>query len=154
ELGIEVPGPPGRQDRTHGRIVDAEQVRDRREVGRQPDDRADVEVPVGPAVEAMADAGREGIVDRRMAERALDADRREAPTGVEAPGHPDPGVELEECKLGRRVVQVALTPLELLAEASRQRVEVDLQADAECSRWTEARPDTAVLCAGDRLVEV
>src|SRR5262249_26619429 len=102
----------------------------------------------------MADAGGEGIVDRRMAERALDADRREVPTGVEATGHPDHRVELEQCQRGRRVVQVDLTPLELLAEASRQRVEVDLQADAECGGWTEARPDTAVLRAGDRLVEV
>src|SRR5262249_25575970 len=59
-----------------------------------------------------------------------------------------------ECQRGRRVVQVDLTPLELLAEPSRQRVEVDLQAEVECGGWTEAWPDTAVLCAGDRLVEV
>src|SRR5262245_23314808 len=89
-----------------------------------------------------------------MAERALDADRREVTTGVEATGHPDHRVELEQCHRGRRVVQGDLTALELLAEASRQRVEVDLQADGECGRWTEARPDTAVLCAGDRLVEM
>ena len=42
--------------------------------GRERDDRADVEVVVRPAVEPRADAGSEGVVDRRMTERAGDAD--------------------------------------------------------------------------------
>src|SRR5204863_7327633 len=41
---------------------------------RQREDRAGVEVAVRPAVEALADAGRERVVDGRVAERAGDAD--------------------------------------------------------------------------------
>ena len=69
------PGPQRRQHRLHGRLVHLQQVGERRQVGRQRDDRADVEIAVRPAVQPLADAGRERIVDRRVAERALDADR-------------------------------------------------------------------------------
>ena len=44
---------------------------------RQRDDRAGVQVAVGPAVEPLADAGRERVVDGRVAERAGDADMGE-----------------------------------------------------------------------------
>jgi RNA polymerase sigma factor (sigma-70 family) len=89
-----------------------------------------------------------------MTERTLDARRRDVAGGIEATGHPDHGVELEQCQRGRRVVQVDLTPLELLAKASRQRVDVDLQTDGERGSGAEAATDAAVLGAGDRLVQM
>ena len=44
---------------------------------RERDDRADVQVDVGPAVQPLADPWRERVVDRRVAERAGDADAGE-----------------------------------------------------------------------------
>ena len=47
-----------------------QQVATALQVGRERDDRADVQVAIGPAVEPLADAGRERVVDGRMAQRA------------------------------------------------------------------------------------
>src|SRR5215203_3067708 len=67
--------PPAQQHLLERRLVDAEVVGDRLEVGRQRDDQTDVQILVWPAVEPLADTGREGVVDGRMAEGAGDPDR-------------------------------------------------------------------------------
>jgi hypothetical protein len=94
------------QHRLDRRDVGSEHVRDRREVRRRRDDRADVEVVVGPAVEPVADAVRERIVDGRVAQRALDADRRERAVGGEEPGEADDRVRAEQRERVRRIAQV------------------------------------------------
>src|SRR5262249_13545430 len=43
----------------------------------------DVQIATGPAVEPPPDAGRDGIVDHRVAERALNADRAQRPVTLE-----------------------------------------------------------------------
>ena len=68
----------------------------------------DVEVAVGPAVEPMADAGRERVVDGRVAERALDADRRQRAAGEEA-RHADDRVELQQRERDGGIVEVDLS---------------------------------------------
>ena len=75
EFRVVAAGPPAIQHGLDGRHVHAEQVAERLEVRRRRDDGADVQIAVSPAIEALADAGREGIVDRGMTQRALDADR-------------------------------------------------------------------------------
>ena len=45
--------------------------------GGQRDDRTGIEVTVGPAIEAFADAGRERVVYGRVAQRAGDAHARQ-----------------------------------------------------------------------------
>src|SRR5262249_46341433 len=71
-----------------------------------------------------------------------------------AASHADHGVELEQRERGRRVVEVDLAATELLAEAARQRVDVDLESHAERGRGVEPLPDAAVLIAGDCLVQM
>jgi hypothetical protein len=57
----------------HRGHVDAQQVGNRFEVGRQPDDGADVEIAVGPAIQPMPNTGGKGVVDGRLALRVLSA---------------------------------------------------------------------------------
>ena len=91
--------------RDHGRLVQAVDVEPRvvlapapgveRRLGRrverrrQRDDRADVEIAIRPAVEPLADAGRERVVHGRVAERAGDADARQRVDAVDR-GRPCP----------------------------------------------------------------
>ncbi len=50
-------GAPTEQHLLHGLDVDTEQIGEWREIGRKRHDRADIQIPVRPAVEALADAG-------------------------------------------------------------------------------------------------
>src|SRR5215468_5137351 len=74
QLGIEFPRSPAGENLLHRRLVDLERVDERAQVRRRGNDGADVQIAVGPAVQAVTDAGREGVIDRRMTQRALDAD--------------------------------------------------------------------------------
>ena len=56
--------------------------------GARRDDRADVQVAIGPAVEPAADARRQRIVHRRMTQRALDADGGDAALPSKNPVRP------------------------------------------------------------------
>src|SRR6266508_3896387 len=66
----------------HGFDVDAEEIGERLEVRRERHDRADVQIAVGPAVQPLADAWRERVVDGRVTKRALDAHRLDAAVGL------------------------------------------------------------------------
>ena len=90
QLGVELAGPPARAAPCVrcASIVgrQTEQIDEGLQVGRERDDRADVQVAVRPAVEACADARGERVVDGRVAERALDADgRRRSPVASKKP---------------------------------------------------------------------
>jgi hypothetical protein len=74
QLGVELPGAPGLEHASYRGVVDAQECRHGAQVGSECDDRADVEVPVGPPVEPAADAGGQRVIHRRMTEGALDAD--------------------------------------------------------------------------------
>ena len=60
----------------HRRSSTLQQVRDRLRFGRQRDDRAHVQIAVGPAVEPAADALEERVVHGGVAQRAGDPDAR------------------------------------------------------------------------------
>src|SRR4051812_23882055 len=67
--------------------------------GRERDDGARVQVAVRPAVEALADAGREGVVHGRVAERARRAEMRQdvlATLRLDGALEADDGVELQK----------------------------------------------------------
>ena len=56
-------------------VGDAEEIGERLEVWGEREDETDIEIAVGPAVQALADAGRKGIVDLRVTQRALRAEQ-------------------------------------------------------------------------------
>jgi hypothetical protein len=139
ERGVELARTPAAQHLPHLRVVDTEPARERGQVGRERDDRAHVEVAIRPAVEAAADARDERVVDRRVAQRAADADRREAALRIEAALHADDRVELQQRERDRRIREVHLPVREPLAQARGQCGGVDLQADAERGRGRQRR---------------
>src|SRR5262245_40514067 len=73
QFRVEAAGPPAREDLFDSVDVNTEEIGERLEVWGKRHDRADVQIPIGPAVEAAADAWRKRIVDGRVAECALDA---------------------------------------------------------------------------------
>ena len=97
--------------------------------GRQPDDRADIQVVIRPAVEPPPDAGRQRIVDRRMTERTGDPDARELASVVDLAHHANHRIELEQRQRHGRIVQIDLTRLDRLDHRGRQRAHVDLETD-------------------------
>src|SRR6185437_15993292 len=68
QLGVKVSGTPAVQDLDDGRDIDSEQIGDRRQIRGEGDDGSDVQIPIGPSVEAMPDAGCKGVIDGRMAQ--------------------------------------------------------------------------------------
>jgi hypothetical protein len=103
---------PGPQLDSTRRVVDPEQLVDRRQVRGKADDGADVQVLVRPAVSPLTDAGREGVIHRRVAERALDAygfqATRRIALVVEDAGQADYRAFLEERERCGRIIEVDL----------------------------------------------
>ena len=63
ELRIEPARPPGAERVFHRCRVNAEQIREGFQIWRQRHDGADIEVPIGPGIEALPDTWRKRIVD-------------------------------------------------------------------------------------------
>ena len=115
-------GPVGWFDR-HGEAMKAFHVRDG--LGIKLAQRAGIEVAVGPAVAAMADAGRHRVVDGRVAQRAGDADPRD-PAIDDLAAHADHRVERDQRDGGGGIREVGAGE-----HVGRHRVGVDLEADAQ-----------------------
>src|SRR5690349_20937341 len=64
---------PASQNFFYGWYVNAQQVGDGLQVGRQRDDCSNIEVAVGPAVQTVANAWGEGVVNRGVAKSTLNA---------------------------------------------------------------------------------
>jgi hypothetical protein len=154
QLGVELARPPRGQHLLDGGHVGAEEAGDRPQVGRQGDDRADIQVAGGVAVQPVTDARRERIVDGGVAQGALDAHRAQTAARVEEPGDANHRLQLKQCQRDRRVVQVDLAPLEGLLQLGRQGVDIDLQPDPERRLWAQAGPDAAIRSPGDRPMEL
>jgi hypothetical protein len=65
-------------------------------VGSQRHDHADVQIAGGPAVQALADARSERVIDGRVTESALNAQRADPALLVEETRHADDGVQFEQ----------------------------------------------------------
>src|SRR2546430_8154925 len=121
---------------------------------RERHDRADVQVAVRPAVEAPADAGGERVVDGRVTEGALEADRSDAAARVEEARHPHDRIQLEERQGRRGVVEVYFTCLELFLQRRGQGADIHLEADGQRGLRAYAAADAAMLLASDGFVEL
>ena len=154
EHRVELARPPAGEDLVDRRLVDAEDVGERLLVRRQPDDRADVQVAVRPAVEAATDAGGEGVVDHGVAGRTGETHRRQPATAVEEALDADDGIQLQQRQRHRRVVQVDLAGLDRGRRLLRDRRRVDLEPGGQRGFRAEARADAAVLRAGDRAMQL
>jgi len=90
--------------------------------GRKRDDRSGVEVEVRPAVQPLADAFGERIVDRRVAERARDPEAHQpvsSANGFDLALHPDDGVQLQQGQRRRGAGEVYLTRGECVLDRLR-----------------------------------
>jgi hypothetical protein len=106
DLGVELARSPPEEHLAQRVLRHAEESRHRREIGRQVDDGPHVQVLVGPAVQAMTDAGGEGVIDGGMAHRALDADRPEPALSIRKSSDAEDGVAGEESHGHRGIVEV------------------------------------------------
>ena len=152
QLGVELSRSPAEEDLLHGIDVDLQQLGNRFQVRRQRDDLAHVEVAIGPAVEPPADALAEVVVGGRVTEGAGDAHRRH-PVAVERRLHAHDRVVLEERDGVLRIVERERVRLDHVAQRSRDRAEIDAQAQPERVAGSHALADAAMLFAGDDLVE-
>src|SRR5438445_12509596 len=105
QLGVVLTGSPAGEHLAYGGLVHAEQVRDRLQVRRQRNDRADVEIAVGPAIAPLTDAFGEAVIDGGVAERAGDADRGDLAALGECV-QPDDRVRLEQRYRAGGIVEV------------------------------------------------
>ena len=99
--------------------------------GRERGDLADVEGGVRPAVQAMADAGRQRVVHGGVAERAGDAETRHLAEVVDLGADADDGIQSQQGDGDSGVVE-ALAGADRRDDFGWQRVNVDLEAEPKC----------------------
>ena len=153
QLRVELAGPPTLEHVAHGRFVDAEQLRERRDARRERHDGADVQVAVRPAVAPSADAGRERVVDGAVAKSARDTDGVEVAGAIHETAHADDGIELEQRERHGGIVEIHASRLQHGNERRRQGRHIDLEPEPERGFRAQARADAAVRGACDRLVQ-
>ena len=108
---------------------------------RQRDDRADVQIDVRPAVQPLADARRKRVVDRRVAERARDADAGELARVVDRALDADDRIQPQQFDGHGGVGQVDLPGAKRGDDRRRQGLDVDLEADRQRGRRIDRRDD-------------
>ena len=109
---------------------------------REGHDRADVQVDIGPSVEALADSRHERIVDGGVAQRTCDADARELPEVVDRSLHAHDRIEAQQFDSDGRVAQINIARLKRRDDLLRQGLDIDLQADCQrCRRVDDRRND-------------
>src|ERR1700730_1329046 len=75
QLGVELARAPAIEHLFDRRLVDLKHLGIRAEIRSGCDYRADVEIAIRPAIEAATDSRQQGVIYRRVTQRALDADR-------------------------------------------------------------------------------
>src|SRR6185312_9462152 len=113
-----------------------------------------VEIAVGPAVETLADAGSERVVDGGMAERALDAHALDAAVAVRESRDADHRIQFEQGDGGCRVVQVHLAGGDLLLQCGGEGIGIYPQTDGKSRLGRYARPHAAVFRPSNGLVQL
>ena len=104
--------PPAFEDRSYRVRADAQQAGNRAEIGGERHDFPDVEIAIGPTVEAVAHTARAGVrlnrtgtqrgvgvVDRRVTNRALEPTDRSVPEEVKKPVTPMTAFSLSSSRL-------------------------------------------------------
>ena len=113
-------------------VVD--RFRRRGERRRERDDRAGIEVAIGPSVESLADTRRERVVDRGMTQRASHADARERIFAVDAfdrSFQADNRIEFQQRDRRIRTRQADAAVLDPRDDRSGERFRIHLQSDRQ-----------------------
>ena len=132
ELGIELARPPGLQRPLDLGFRDLKHVGEGGQVRGRRDDRADVEVAIGPAIEAVADARGVGVVDGRVAQGALDADRGEGlPSSEKKPVTPTTALAFSRTSVLAGSARSTSPLPERLGHVGGDGVYIDLEAELE-----------------------
>jgi|SRR6185503_8713079 hypothetical protein len=84
-----------------------------------------------------------GVVDRGMAKSALNADGPQRPRRVEETRHTYDGIQFEQRKRDRWVVEIDFPFLNLLDKVAGECIDVHFQAHGQGSRWTHSRANSA-----------
>src|ERR1051326_8618235 len=89
-----------------------------------------------------------------MTQRALDSERIQALLRVKKTGDTDYGVELQQGQRVGRVVQIHPPGGQFLFQRLGQGIHVHFQSNGQSSAGADARTDTAVIRALNRLVQL
>ena len=106
EACVEASWTPTAKDGSQGGLIYLEQICQRLQVWSERDNRTNIQIPVGPTIQATTDTWRQRIIDGRMAKAALYADGTQTTVGLEETGYTDDGVELEQRESGRRIIEI------------------------------------------------
>ena len=90
---------------------------------REAENRADVQIAIGPAIQSAADAACEGVVDGRMAQGAGDADTGHIAPGVDSSDDADDRIQPKQFHRDGGILQVHLIGLKRSHERRWQRFE-------------------------------
>jgi len=109
---------------------------------------------VRPAVQPVANAMRQGIIHRGMAEGAGNADRFQRAVLIEVAFNAHNRILLQEGQGDRDIVQVDLAPFELMDDLLRERIDVHLQTHSQGLLGGEPCADSAKAFALDGLMQL
>jgi len=109
---------------------------------------------VRPAVQPVANAMRQGIIHRGMAEGAGNADRFQRAVLIEVAFDAHNRVLLQEGHGDRDIVQVNLAPFEPVDDLLRERIDVHLQTHSQGLLGGEPSADPAKAFALDGLMQL
>src|SRR5262249_48943099 len=102
----------------------------------------------------MPDPRREGVVDARVTQCALDPHRAQRPLTIEEARHTDDRVELQQRERDARISEVHSTATQLLQQGTRERIDVHLESDRKRGLRTDTAADAAEAAALDGLVQL
>ena len=108
----------------------------------------------GPAVQALADARREGVVDGRVAKAHWMPIDLTLPSGLAKAVTPTTAFSLSSARVVAGSSRSTLPAVSCFFNAVGQRVGIHLEADGERGLRADAGSDAAVLLSGDRLVQL
>src|SRR5215204_5360047 len=126
-----------------------------RERRRDRDDRTNVEIAVGPAVETLANTLGERVVHGGVTERARDSDARRAQAAAVVERlDPHDGVCLEQLERRLHFIQTGRATANRRAHDAGHVSDIDLEAELERLPRRDSRSDAAVSLASDRAMQL
>src|SRR5262249_47899048 len=153
QFSVEFSWSPTRQYFFNRRLIDLQKISEPTQIRCQRNNRADIQIAIGPAIQSMAYARREGIVDGGMAYRTTEPHRFETPVLIERALHTEHRIEFDQGQRSCRIVEIDLTFLDLVYEIRRQGIHVNFQAYAQCGFWTYTWTNATEFFALDRAMQ-